>query len=217
MERRAFILLFLVALSVAVGCDHGGKSSPTSVAITNKIASLPAGQTYQFNVSESNGEGAGFTVKLYGQGTLLPTAAGAVYLAPSTPPLPNSVTVNVTAANGSGASDFNSFKITLAPGPVVDLSPDTITATAGGPPVTLNVLVTQDNPSNVLSAGVSGSSDCNGTCGSFGPFSGAPGLSAYTVQYMPPPSVTVATQQRIKVFSSLANSTPGTAYVTINP
>ena len=81
----------------------------------------------------------------------------------------------------------------------------------------LNISVTQDDPSDILTGGVSGSPACNGVCGSLGPFSGTAGGGAYTVQYMPPASVTEPTQQQVAVFSNLPNATTGTAYVTINP
>jgi hypothetical protein len=216
--------VLLASLAAAVICVPGCKSlanlagtPKTTIAITNKISTLAAGDSYEFAVSEDHDQGAGFTVKLNGQGTLVQNGFSAFYLAPSSPPMPDSVTVTVKAANGSGVSDSDTFTITAAPGPVVSISPATFSATAGGAPVALNVSVTMDSPSDTLTGGTSGSPACGGICGSLGPFSGTPGGGAYTVSYTPPASVTMKTQQQVAVFSNLANSTSGTAYVTINP
>jgi hypothetical protein len=147
----------------------------------------------------------------------VPTGPSATYLAPPVPPSPNSVTVTVNAANGSGVSDSDTFMISAAAGPVVSISPTTFMVTAGGSPVPLNISVTGDNPTDFLTSGVSSSPACYGVCGSFGSFGGSSGSGAYTVQYSPPSSVTMATQQTVAVFSNLPNSTFGTAFVTINP
>ena len=218
--RRAFLVCFLLAVSVSLGCSSvaGLAGAPdTTVAITNKISTLGAGQSYQFTIDIAHDQGAGFTPSLSGQGTLVQNGPYAVYIAPSAPPSPNSVTVTITAANGSGVSDSDTFSITAASGPVVSISPGAFAAMAGGPPVALNISVTQDDPMDTLSGGTSGSPACYGVCGSFGPFSGTPGGGAYTVQYFPPSAVTGTTQQQVAVFSNLAGSTMGTAYVTISP
>ena len=215
--NRVVNSFFALALSFALGCGSVGDPPATTLTITNKITTLPAGQSHDFDIAEDHDQGAGFTLNLTGQGTLVQNGPGATYIAPSSPPSPNSITVTATAANGSGVSDSDTFSISAAGGPVVSISPSTFGATAGGAPVTLNVSVTQDAPSDVLTGGVNGSPVCNGACGSLGPFSGAPGGGAYTVQYFPPNSVTEATQQQVSVLSNLANATMGKAYVTIHP
>jgi len=224
--KRAAILLVLLlsalVLSIGLlltlaGCGGGGKA--TIVQITDKITSLPAGQTYQFTANVEHDQKMGVTVSLTGAGTLVLLGTTATYLAPPAPPTPDSVTVTVTAANGSGVSDSDTFTITPAAGPVVSISPTQPTVSvSGGTPVTLNIAVTQDNPSDVLTADVSSSSICgNDSCGSFGVISGTAGSGVYTVQFYPPSSVTMSTLQIINVISNLSNSTKGTAFVTINP
>src|SRR5215469_18964118 len=91
MLDRATVLL---ALSSSLsGCGIFGGPN-TIVAITNKITSLPAGQTYEFNIDTQHDQQKGFTLALTGQGTLLQTGQGlATYLAPPALPSPNSVTV----------------------------------------------------------------------------------------------------------------------------
>ena len=216
LRLRILLSLLLVNFTLS-GCGIlGGKT--TIVQITNKITSLPAGQTYQFTANIQHDQKMGVTLSLTGAGTLVQTGSTATYLAPPAPPTPNSVTVTVTAANGSGVSDSDTFTITPAAGPVVSITPTTPTATAAGAAVTLNIAVTMDSPSDVLIAGVSSSSICNaGLCGTLGPITGAAGGGAYTVQYSPPSSVTMSTLQTINVISNLNNSTSGTAFVTINP
>jgi hypothetical protein len=216
LRLRIGLTLLLVNLTLS-GCGIlGGKT--TVVQITNKITSLPAGQTYQFMANVQHDQMKGVTLSLNGAGTLVLNGATAIYLAPPAPPTPNSVTVTVTAGNGSGVSDSDTFSITAAAWPVVSISPTTPTVTAGGAAVTLNIAVTSDDPSDTLTVGVSSSSICNaGVCGTFGGITGTPGGGAYTVQYFPPSSVTASTLQTINILSTLANSTAGTAFVTINP
>lgn len=219
MKRlRVVPAVLLAGLSLA-GCSILGLGSKkTIVMITNKITSLPAGQTYQFTANVQHDQGKGVTLSLTGAGTLVRTGPTGTYLAPPAPPNPNSVTVTVTAANGSGVSDSDTFTITPAAGPVVSITQATLTVTAGGAGVTLNIAVTSDDPSDTLTAGISGSSICNGgVCGTFGVVTGTPGSGTYTVQYFPASSVTMSTLQTINVISSLSNSTMGTAFVTINP
>jgi hypothetical protein len=208
--------VLMVLLAVVLGCSTG---KSTIVQITNKITSLPAGQTYQFTANVQHDQKMGVNLSLTGAGTLVLTGDTATYLAPPAPPTPNSVTVSVTAANGSGVSDSDTFTISAATGPVVSIAPiqPTVSVSAGTP-VTLNITVTQDDPSDVLTADVSGSPDCSGgSCGSFGAISGTAGSGVYTVQFYPPSSVTASTLQIINVTSTLSNSTTGTAFVTINP
>jgi hypothetical protein len=212
---RSFLTLLLGLMLSGCGI-LGGKT--TIVQITNKITSLPAGQTYQFTANVQHDQMKGVTLSLSGAGTLVRTGSTGTYLAPPAPPTPNSVTVTVTAANGSGVSDSDTFSISAATGPVVSITPVTPTVTAGGTAVTLNIAVTMDDASDSLVGGVSSSSICNASlCGTLGPITGTPGGGAYTVQYSPPTSVTMSTLQTINVISSLNNSTIGTAFVTINP
>jgi len=225
-KRAAAVLLVLllsaVVLSIGLlltlaGCG-GGKT--TIVQITDKITSLPAGQTYQFTANVQHNQHAGVTVSLTGAGTLVLDTQNqsAYYIAPPAPPNPNSVTVTVSAGNGSGVSDSDTFTITPAAGPVVSISPPQPTATAGGSSITLDIAVTMDNATDTLTPTVSGSSNCNGgVCGTFGSITGTAGSGTYTVEYFPPSSVTASTLQIINVNSTLASSTPGTAFVTINP
>lgn len=207
------VVVFLLALA---GCGGGGGGKTTIVQITNKITSLPAGQTYQFTANVQHTHHTGVTVSLSGAGTLVLLSDSAIYLAPPAPPSPNSVTVSVTA---NGVSDSDTFTITAAAGPVVSISPTQPTVSvAAGTPVILNIAVTQDDPSDVLSPAVTSSSSCgSNTCGSFGAMSGTAGSGIYTVDFYPPTSVTGSTMQTINITSSLANSTMGTAFVTINP
>jgi hypothetical protein len=215
------VLLIVVSAAFAA-CGGGGVlgglvgAPKTTVSITNKITSLQAGQSYQFNVTADHDQGAGFNVTLTGAGTLVPFGQGATYVAPASPPNPNTVTVTATDKNGSQVSDSDTFTISAAAGPVVTISPATFTVTGGGAAFTLNITVTQDNPSDTLSGGVSGAPGCNGSCGSFGLFNGTPGGGSYTVLFIPGKSITATTTQTVQVFSSLANSTPGTALVTEN-
>jgi hypothetical protein len=215
MLRLRIVLALLLASLTLSGCGSG---KSTIVQITNKITSLPAGQTYVFTANVQHTQKMGVTLSLTGAGTLVLTGETATYLAPPAPPTPNSVTVTVTAANGSGVSDSDTFTISAAAGPVVSITPTTPTATAGGAAVTLNIAVTEDALGDTLTPEVSGSSVCSGgVCGTFGSVTGASGGGAYTVQYTPPSSVTASTLQIINVTSTLSNSTMGTAFVTINP
>jgi len=206
-----------VILSMLIAGCGSGKS--TIVQITNKITSLPAGQTYVFTGSIEHGQKMGVTVALTGAGTLVLSGETAIYLAPPVPPTPNSVTVTVTAANGSGASDSCTFTITPAAGPVVSISPtQPKVSVSAGTPVTLNIAVTEDDPTDVLTASVASSTECgNDVCGSFGSISGTAGSGVYTLQFFPPTSVTSSTMQMINITSTLSNSTAGTAFMTINP
>jgi hypothetical protein len=191
-----------------------GKS--TIVQITDKITSLPAGQTYTFTANIEHNHQQGVKVSLTGAGTLVETNDTGIYLAPPTPPTPSSVTVTVTAGGGS-VSDSDTFSITPAAGPVVSIAPvQPSVSVAAGTPITLTIAVTQDDPSDVLTASVSSSSNCGSDCGSLGTISGTAGAGAYTVQFSPPSSVG-ATMEIINVASSLASSTQGTAFVTVNP
>ena len=206
-------------LLTLAGCGGGGGGKSTIVQITDKITSLPAGQMYQFTAAVQHDQKMGVTVTLTGAGTLILSDTTAVYLAPPAPPTQNSVTVTVTAANGSGVSDSDTFTITPAAGPVVSISPvEPTVSVSAGTPVTLKIAVTDDDPSDVLTAAVSSSPDCaSNTCGSFGAMSGTDGSGAYTIQFYPPSSVTASTMQMINVMSTMPNSTMGTAFVTINP
>lgn len=219
--QRSLPLLGVILLSglVLILAACGGGSKPTIVQITNKITSLPAGQTYQFTANVQHTQKMGVTVSLTGAGTLVQNDTTVIYLAPPAPPSPNTVTVTATAANGSGVSDSDTFSITAATGPVVSISPvEPSVSVSAGSPVTLKIAVTEDDASDVLSADVSSSSNCaNSDCGSFGTMSGTAGSGAYTVQFYPPSSVTASTMQIINVTSTMPNSTMGTAFVTINP
>lgn len=206
----AIVLCIGVSLTSA-GCNLG---KSTTVQITDKISSLPAGQTYTFTADIEHAHKQGVTVTLTGAGTLVLNDDTAIYLAPPAPPTPNSVTVSVTV---NGTSDSDTFTITPAAGPVVSISPTQPTVSvSAGTPVTLTIAVTQDDPSDVLTASVSSSSNCGSDCGSFGAISGTPGSGAYTVQFSPPSSVS-ASMEIINVSSILSNSTQGTAFVTISP
>ena len=209
------------SLLTLAGCGVLGGGQKTIVQITNKITSLPAGQFYQFTASVQHNQHSGVTVTLTGAGTLVldSETQSAYYIAPPAPPNPNSVTVTVTAGNGSGVSDSDTFTITAAAGPVVSITPAAPTVSASsGTPVTLNIAVTMDSSSDTLTASVTGSSNCSGgVCGSFGEISGTAGSGTYSVDYTPPTSVTASTIQQISLNSSLASSTNGTAFVTINP
>ncbi len=214
LRLRIFLVLLLASLTIS-GCGSG---KTTIVQITNKVTSLPAGQTYQFDASVQHDQKMGVTLSLTGAGTLVLNNTTAMYLSPPAPPTPNSVTVTVTASNGSGASDSDTFSISPATGPVVSITPAAPTVTAGAAAVTLDIAATADDPSDTLAAEVTSSSLCDGgICGTFGPVTGTPGGGAYTVQYTPPSSVTASSMQTINVISSLSNSTMGTAFVTINP
>jgi hypothetical protein len=211
LSGAALCIGFLLVLAA---CNFG---KSTTVQITDKIASLPAGQTYTFTADIEHNHKQGVTVTLTGAGTLVVTDDTAIYLAPPAPPTPNSVTVTVTAG-GSSASDSDTFTIAAATGPVVSISPTQPTVSvSAGTPVMLNIAVTEDDPSDVLTPSVSGSSNCGSDCGAFGAITGTPGSGVYTVQFSPPSSMPVSTMQIINVSSSLSSSTQGTAFVTIGP
>lgn len=206
----AIILCIGLSLIMA-GC---GSEKSTIVQITNKITSLPAGQTYTFTANIEHAHQHQVTVSVTGAGTLVLSNDTGIYLAPPAVPTPNSVTVTVSV---NGVSDSDTFTITPAAGPVVSISPTQPTVSvSAGTPVTLNIAVTEDDPSDVLTPGVSSSSNCGSDCGSFGAISGTAGSGVYTVQFFPPSSVT-ASMEIINVSSSMTSSTQGTAFVTINP
>ena len=206
----------LIVLAVLLAGCATGKS--TIVQITNKISTLPAGQTYVFTGSVQHNHQQGASVSLSGAGTLIVEAAeeSAIYLAPPAPPTPNSVTVTLTA-NGSGVSDTDTFSITAATGPVVSISPtQPAVSVSAGTPVTLTITVTQDVEGDVLTPSVNSSTNCGSVCGSFGAITGTAGSGSYTVQFYPPSSGS-GSMETINVSSNLTNSTEGTAFVTINP
>jgi hypothetical protein len=209
------LLSLLVATINFSGCGALagalGGGPKTTIAFKNTITTLGAGQAYQFQAVLQHDQGKGATFTLSGGGTLVQESSNfAWYIAPATPPS-GEVSVTATAANGSGVFVTDSFTITAAPGPVVTITPGSFTASGGGSPVTLDISVTQDNASDTLSGGVSGN------WGSLGSFVGTPGGGSYTVQYFPPSHVPSGTPpQQVQVFSSLANSTVGTAIVTLN-
>lgn len=221
---RLVPLLGITLLGAVLLLACGGKT--TIVQITDKITSLPAGQAYVFTANVEHDQQTGVTLSLTGAGILVLTGDTATYLAPPSIPNPSSVTVKVTAGNGSGVSDSDTFTITAAGGPVVSISPIQSTVSiSAGTPVTLDIAVTEDDPSDVLTPSMNSSSTCGGGCGTFGAISGTAGSGAYTVQFYPPSSggasislTPVAPPMEIvNITSSLANSTPGTAFVTINP
>jgi len=203
----------VIGLLLALASCATGKS--TIVQITNKITSLPAGQTYTFTASIEHAHQQAPTVSLTGAGTLVLSNDTGIYLAPPDVPTPNSVTVSVAV---NGVSDSDTFTISPAGGPVVSISPTqpTVSVSAGAP-VMLNIAVTEDDPSDVLTASVNSSSNCGSDCGSFGAISGTPGSGVYTVQFAPPTSASASTMVIINVTSSMFNSTQGTAFVTISP
>jgi hypothetical protein len=204
-----------IGLSLILASCAGGKS--TVVQITNKITSLPAGQTYTFTANIEHNHQLGVTVSLTGAGTLVVSNDTGIYLAPPAPPTPNSVTVTVTAGGGS-VSDADTFTISPAAGPVVSISPtQPSVSVSAGSPVMLNIAVSEDDPSDVLTASVNSSSNCGNDCGSFSTFGGAPGSGLYSLAFYPPTSMPASTQQIINVSSSMSNSTQGTAFVTIGP
>jgi len=199
-----------IGLLLALAGCATGKS--TIVQITNKITSLPAGQTYTFTANIEHAHQQAPTVTLTGAGTLVLSNGTGIYLAPPAVPTPNSVTVSVAV---NGVSDSDTFTITAAAGPVVSISPTQPTVSvSAGTPVTLNIAATEDDASDVLTP-----SCANGgsVCGTFGPMTGTPGSSTYTVDLYPPTSVPSPAMQIINVTSSMSNSTQGTAFVTINP
>lgn len=216
-QRRSLAcILGTVVLIVLVGLVAGcGSGKTTIIQITNKITSLPAGQTYTFTADIEHAHGQAPTVSLTGAGTLVLTNDTGIYLAPPAPPTPNSVTVTVTV---NGTSDSDTFTITAAAGPVVSITPiqPTVSVSAGTP-VTLNIAImpaTDDNADNVLTPICTNGGN---VCGTFGTITGTPGSGAYTVDFYPPTSVPAPALQMINVSSSLSGSTMGTAFVTINP
>ncbi len=220
MKNFALALALIYLGATLIACSFGGGGGKTTLAFNTKISTLGAGQSYQFsiNIQHDQHQGASWSLSpstSQGGGTLVYTSpqpyVQAVYMAPPVPPSGGKVTITVTAANGSGVSDSDTFTITPAPGPVVTVTPVSFSATGGGARVTLNISVTNDAPDDSLSGAVGSG------MGSFGPFVGTPGGGSYTVQYIPPVSVSQTTQQQVQIFSSLANSTPGTAVVTLNP
>jgi hypothetical protein len=219
MPHRIAVLPLALALVAVAGCTAVGDltGGEATVQITNKIPSLPAGRTYVFNVTQHPDSTAPLKVALLGEGTAVASGQTVIYIAPPAPPIPNTVTLTVTAANGAGLSDFDTFSIGAPAGPVVAIAPQTFYLTAGGGPFTLTVTVTQDSAADVLTAMAESSADCSGSCGSFSAFIGDPGSGAYTVDYTPPATVTKMTVQQLTVLSSLAGSTPGVAFVTIAP
>src|SRR5262245_66028266 len=125
MLRRAVLAVFAAALLVSSGCQSEDDDNPTgtAIAITNKIASIPAGQVHSFSVVVQNDGGSGYVTTLSGAGAIVETSGGPKYFAPAAQPSPNTVTIRVTAANGSGVYDTNTFTIDPPPGPVVSLTP----------------------------------------------------------------------------------------------
>jgi hypothetical protein len=213
---RGVCVCFVVALVLWACGGAGGGGHQETVRITNKIKTLPAGQSYTFFVDEAHSHGAGFTVTLDGEGTLTQDGMSADYIAPPRIPASNSITVTVIASNNATVRDSDTFSITAAAGPVVSVSPASFTTSGNGDSVLLNVAVTEDDPSDVLSIGVSGSPVCGGACGSFGAIQGTAGGGAYTVEYFPPADVTETTIQQINVLTNLTNGTPGVSLVTLD-
>jgi hypothetical protein len=214
MPRASFLPLLLFPALALSGCSI--LSPPrTIVTITNKTTSVGAGQTYQFNYNIQHDQMKGVTTSLTGAGALV-TGTG-LYVAPPAPPSTNSITFTVTAANGSGVSDSDTFTIAPATGPVVSITPATFSVNAGGASQLLTIDVTEDSVGDTLTPGISGSGICPTGCGSFGAISGNPGGGHYTVDFIPPASVTQATVQNVQVLTSLQNAVIGNAYVTINP
>jgi hypothetical protein len=214
MRRTPFLPLLFLALALA-GCKSLSGAPSTIVTISNKITSLGAGQTYTFSYDVQHDQMMGVTTSLTGAGALV-TGTG-LYIAPPAPPAPNSITFTVTAANGSGVSDSDTFTIAPATGPVVSITPATFSVTAGGASQLLTIDVTEDSVGDTLTPGISGSPICPTGCGSFGAISGNPGGGHYTVDFIPPASVTQATVQNVQVLTTLQNAVIGNAYVTINP
>lgn len=214
MSYRALFSIIGLMLLIVPGCnvdpDNGGSPQAANI-ISNKISSLPVGQSYEFNLAgEPDQE---FEVRLAGQGTIVLSGQTATYIAPPEVPSPASVTVTVTRVNPKGASDLDTFTIIPASGPVVSISPAAFSVESQLEiPVTLHIAVTQDSAADLLTIGMP---NCTEACGSFGPISGTPGGGAYTVEYHPPIGAPQVPEQQIEVTSSLAGATAGLAIVTI--
>jgi hypothetical protein len=221
-ERGALIgwrvpALWLLMAIAGCAAAMGGKAT---VALRSKVATMPAGTNQQFVVDSQHCGDVNWILSpdtAHGGGLLAMPAAQpfvtAHYIAPPTPPRDDQgavVPVTVTVRCGE-ASDFDTITITPAPGPVVTITPPSFSASPGGSPVELTIAVTQDDPADTLSGAVAGND------GHLGPFSGAPGSGAYTVQYFPAPQAAAAHQVTINVASSLPNSTTGSAFANVTP
>jgi hypothetical protein len=109
-----------------------------------------------------------------------------------------------TSGNATAALTFTVLSTT------VTISPNPVTASAGGAPVTLTISVANDVPTNMMTGAVASGAMCGGPCGSLGPIQGTAGGGSYTVLYAPPTSIEQATTtQSITVSSNLAGSTSG--------
>lgn len=214
MRYRTLCFVMGPMLLIVSGCnvdpDNGGSAQPI-IAISNKISSLPAGASYEFNLVE--GRDQEFEVRVEGQGTIVSSGLTATYIAPPEVPSPASVTVFVTPINPKGVSDSDTFTITRASGPVVSISPAAFSVYSQLEiPVTLHIAVTQDSAADLLTIGMP---NCTEACGSFGAISGTPGSGAYTVEYHPPIGAPQVPEQQIEVTSSLVGATAGVGFVTI--
>src|SRR5438270_8625709 len=94
-----------------------------------------------------------------------------------------------------GSSGYSNGSTNVPPA-VVTVTPNTVDAVPGGAGVPLHISVTNDLPSDVLSASFASSPACGGNpCGSFGAITGTPGSGSYTVQYTPPARIQQVTSQ----------------------
>jgi hypothetical protein len=133
--RKSVTLVAVVMILGIAGCGLvGGKTAMLSLDTTP--SSIPAGSSFTFSASidHNNGKflGATWTLSSNGKincspacGTLGVTtnngspgngdSATVIYLAPSTPPNPNSVTITATSVENSKSSAFDTFTITSPP------------------------------------------------------------------------------------------------------
>jgi hypothetical protein len=98
-KTYALLILFSVAF-LLTGCGGGGSSTPPppSLLVTPNSAAVPIGGSQAFSVTNST---ASITWTVSGPGSISPTG---VYLAPSTFPNPNTVTVTAAAGNQKGSA-----------------------------------------------------------------------------------------------------------------
>lgn len=152
-------------------------------------------------------------------GAITGTPGSGTYTVQYTPPAnaSSATSPTITVSSSLTGSTPGTTTVNLASNAtVVTVAPNPANAVAGGAPVTLNISVANDQPSDVLSASVTSSPACGGNpCGSFGAFAGTPGSGSYTVQYTPPASIQQGSSQTITVSSNLAGSTPGTTTLNL--
>jgi hypothetical protein len=192
--------IMVVCVAVLANCAGNPYAAPLAVTISNPFSTIQTGAapvTLTATVAnDPHHAGLRWSLTLGNTncspscGSLAPAAApslSAIYTPPANLPTNQSATITVTSLADTSTVFIFNFTI-VAPPPVIQvtISNKFASQAVGGPPVTVNVTVTND-PAN---AGVTwtltaGGSSCSPACGTLTP-SSLPPTASFSAVYLPP-------------------------------